>query len=239
MPEASSQRVLEVRRRVIGRVRTARSAVGSLAARVTTVMSDPRLSLQGRQEEVERIVGEERGSIEEELAGDRRDIEFVVDQAERHLEELTQVTPEILATRAAVLSPVLHGAMERPEVLLNAYRRRFGDLTDRRLLEEGAQAVIDGLGGSDGGNFAERWRSLQDELAVQRPPEERQALADRSELSELAAYLDAAERVVQADLAALGTEETSGEMGIARAFAVAEVNRYESTHGFESSQPQP
>ncbi len=226
----ASQRVLEMRQRVIGRVRASRSALEALREWVASTMSDARLSTQGRQEEVERIVGEGRGAFEEEIASARRDLEFGLNHAEQLLTRLTDVTPEVLAARSAVLSPVLHGAMDRPEALLNAYRRRFGDLTDRRLLEEGAVVVIDGLGGSDGGQFASQWSALQDELSMQRPPEERQALADRSELSELAAYLDNAERLVQIALGALGLDEVAPSAMISRAMVEAEDNRYESRH---------
>lgn len=66
---------------------------------------------------------------------------------------------------------------------------------------------------------------------MQRPPEERQALADLAALSELAAYLDNAERVVQAELDGLQAGGMTPEVGINIQFSVAEVNRYESEHG--------
>lgn len=146
-----SQRVVETRRRVMRRVVAARSGLAALSARVTEAMSDPRLSIQGRQEAVERIIAEGRALVEGEIASARGDIEFVIGQARAQLTELTEVTQEILATRAAVLSPVLNVAMENPGALLNAYRRRFADRTDRRLLGESAQVVVDGIAGSDGG----------------------------------------------------------------------------------------
>jgi len=202
-------------------------------------MSDPRLSIEGRREGVEEVLVEGRPAVEAEISAARRDVEDALAAAESRLAEVTSVSPEALAARAAVISPVLSGAMERPEALLNAYRRRFGDLTDRRLLEESAQVVIDGLAGSDGGQFAQGWNALQGELSMQRPPEERQALDDRAELSELSSYLDSAERLVRLDLAALEPGGLSDGQMVARPLPEAEVNRYESAHGLESSQPRP
>jgi len=225
-----SQRVLETIRRVMGRVASVRVALEALRLRVESVMGDVRLSEQGREEEVERILLEGRPAVEAEIHASRLDINAGVSQAEQRLSELTEVSPEALAARAAVLSPVLGVAFENPEALLNTYRRRFGNPTDRRLLEESAQVVIDGRAGSDGGQLEYDFNALQEELSVQRPSEERQALSDRSELLELASYLDSAERVVQADLDALRVEEVSSTVLIARENAVAEVNRYESMH---------
>jgi len=225
-----SQRVLETIRRVIGRVGAARSLVEALRLRVEGVMADARLSDQGRQEEVERILGDGHPAVEAELYAARVAVDDGVFQVERHLSELTDVPPEVLAARATVLSPVLNVALERREALLNALRRRFGDPADRRLLEESARVVIDGLAGSDGGQFEYDFNALQEELSAQRPPEERQALSDRDELSELASYLECAERVVRIDLDALRIEGVSDGLLIARERAVAAVNRYESLH---------
>jgi len=115
-------------------------------------MGDVRLSDQGRHEEVERILGDGRDAVEAELYAARVAVDGSLFEAERRLSELTDVSPEALAARAAVLSPVLNVAFENPEALLNTYRRRFGNPTDRRLLEESARVVIDGRAGSDGGN---------------------------------------------------------------------------------------
>lgn len=204
MPE--SQRVKETRQRTMGRVRAARSAVAALSNRVGSIWADVRLSQQGREEEAARIVGEARASILETLAAARRDVDAGLHHFDHVLGRLTEVAPEVLAARATVLSPILNSALERPEVLINAYRRRFHELADRRLLEESAEAVIDALGGSDGGQFAQRWRFQQEELAVGRPAEELQAVSDRAALSELASYLDSAERVVGLELANLDPE---------------------------------
>lgn len=134
-----SQRVLETIRRVMGRVASVRVALEALRLRVESVMGDVRLSEQGREEEVERILGEGRPAVEAEIRGARLAIDAGIFQAERRLSELTEVPPEALAARAAVLSPVLNVAFENPEALLNTYRRRFGNPTDRRLLEEMAE----------------------------------------------------------------------------------------------------
>jgi len=211
-------------------VGAARSLVEALRLRVEGVMGDVRLSDQGRHEEVERILGDGRDAVEAELYAARVAVDGSLFEAERRLSELTDVSPEALAARAAVLSPVLNVAFENPEALLNTYRRRFGNPTDRRLLEESARVVIDGRGGSDGGQLEYDFNALQEELSAQRPPEERQALSDRAELSELASYLDSAERVVRVDLDALRIEGVSDGLLIARENAVAEVNRYESLH---------
>ena len=224
------QLIPATRRRVVARVGAARAAVEALRLRVESVMGDIRLSVQGREEEVERILGEGRKTVEAELYAARVAVDAGIFQAERHLSELTEVAPEVLAARAAVLSPVLNVAFENPEALLNTYRRRFGNPTDRRLLEESARVVIDGRAGSDGGQLEYDFNALQEELSAQRPPEERQALAERAELSELASYLESAERVVRIDLDALRIEGISDALLIARERAVAAVNRYESLH---------
>ncbi len=236
-----SQRALETRGLVIARVHQARILVGEITAMVGSAMSDLRLSDQGRRERVERILAspEGRPGVAQEIAAARRHIEVTFELAGQELEELTAVTPDQMAARAAVLSPVLSSAMERPEGLINAYRRRYENLVDRRLLEESASAVIDALG-DNAGPFSEQWHNEQATLQLQRPPEERQALTDRAELEEQAAYLANVERVIQADLDALassagigadfGSEEASNTM-IARELALAEVNRYESRLG--------
>jgi|SRR5215211_934669 len=224
------QLIPDTRRRVIARVGAARSTIEALRTRIDRVLSDGRLSAQGQEEDVKKILDEGRPAVEAELYAARVAIDAGVFQAERRLSELTEVAPEVLAARAAVLSPVLNVAMERREALLNAYRRRFGDPTDRRLLEESARVVIDGLASSDGGQFEYDFNALQEELSAQRPPEERQALSDRAELSELASYIESAERIVQIDLDALRIEGVSDALLIARENAVAEVNRYESLH---------
>ncbi len=114
---------------------------------------------------------------------------------------------------------------------MRAYRRRFDDLASRRLLEETAESVIDALGGSDGGQFAQNWRFLREELAAGLPAEELQAEADRDALSELASYLDSAERVVNFGLNELDPEvELPDTAAIGVQMDYAAVNRYETEH---------
>ena len=182
-------------------------------------------------EDAAQAVEEGRSSILEILGGARRDLDFVLEDVERTLGRLTYVAPEVLSARAAVLSPILSAAMDRPEILINAYRRRFSELADRRLLEETAEAVIDGLAGSDGGAFAERWAAVQAEMAMGRSGEELQAVADREALQKLAKYLDSAERVVGFELASLDPRiELSEVERVAVQDDVAEIHRYETLY---------
>ncbi len=141
------------------------------------------------------------------------------------------MAPEEMSARALTLGPVLSSALDNREGLMRAYRRRFDDLASRRLLEETAESVIDALGGSDGGQFAYDWRALREELAAGLPAEELQAEADRDALSELASYLDSAERVVNFGLNELDPEvELPDTAGIGVQMDLAAVNRYESGH---------
>lgn len=229
MPE--SQRVGEIRERTIGRVRAARSGVAALSDRVGSIWADVRLSQQGREEEAARVVGEASPGILEELARARRDIDAGLHNVDSALGQLTEASPEEMSARALTLGPVLSTALENREGLMNAYRRRFGDLASRRLLEETAESVIDALAGSDGGQFAQSWRFLREELAAGLPAEELQAVSDRDALDDLSSYLDSAERVVHFELHGPDPGvEVSDTAAIGVQMDVAAVNSYESQH---------
>jgi hypothetical protein len=118
--------------------------------------------LQARIEELE----EERAAFEpssnghprvEEQERERQDVEVTRTQAEKALADARFVEPTMLAARAAVLQPVLSAAAQDPSVLINAYVRRFGNLVDRILLQETAEAMIDaGVGARVLGTMAAR-----------------------------------------------------------------------------------
>lgn len=229
MPE--SQRVREIRERTMGRVAEARSGVAAVSDAVGSIWADVRLSQQGREEEAARVVGEARADLLQPLAAARRDVNAGLHNVGQVLGRLTEVAPEEMSARALTLGPVLSSALENREGLMNAYRRRFDDLASRRLLEETAESVMDALGGSDGGQFAQNWRFLREELAAGRPAEELQAVSDRDALNDLGAYLDSAERVVNLELNNLDPEvRVSDTAAIGVQMDVAAVNRYESEH---------
>ncbi|MDP9485869.1 MAG: hypothetical protein M3Q49_08820 [Actinomycetota bacterium] len=229
MPE--SDRVREVRRRAIVFVGASREGVAALSNSVGSIWADVYLSQQGREEHAARAVREARPEILRPHADAREEVEVGLRDVEQALGRLTDVSPEEMSARALTLGPVLSTALENREGMMNAYRRRFDDLASRRLLEETAESVIDALGGSDGGQFAQNWRFLRDELAAGRPAEELRAEADRDALGDLASYLGSAERVVNFELNALDPEvEVSSTAGIGVQRDVAAVNRYESEH---------
>ncbi len=96
--------------------------------------------------------------------------------------------------------------------------------------------MIDSLGCSDGGQFAQGWRFLREELAAGRPAEELQAEADRTALDETASYLDSAERVVNFELNNLDPEvQVSDAAAIGVEMDVAAVNHFESDYSAPAS----
>ncbi len=105
------------------------------------------------------------------------------------------MAPEELQRRATLLSPVLNQAVEWPELLINLYRERHLEPADRSLIEGTVTAVIDALG-SDVGEFAQDWHSLQQELAFARDPQEAEALSHREALDETSSYLEHAQALV-------------------------------------------
>ncbi len=223
-----SERAQQTIRRSIERVGAARAEVGQLRDRVGVALSNARLSEEGKREEVERLVTEARRRIEEQLEAAKRAQETALKAAESKLDEVREVSPEVLSARAALLGPVLSGAHENPDALLNTYRRRFSDPVDRRLLEESAQ-LLDAFP-ERAGDFGYRWQQLQEELAGHRPPEERAALSDRWALQGLADYLAAAERLVGLDLTEIERGRLEGTELVIRAQDIAAVNAFESAH---------
>jgi hypothetical protein len=189
------------------------------------------LSQEGREEHAARAVAEARPEILRPLADAREEVEVGLRDVEQVLGRLTDVTPEEMRTAALTLGSVLSSALQNPEGLMNAYRRRFDDLASRRLLEETAESVKDALKGIERGQFDYDWRTLREELAAGRPAEELQAEADRDAFDDLASYLDSAERVVNFDLNELDPEvRVSDTAAVGVQMDVAAVNRYEAEH---------
>lgn len=223
---------VEIMRRVVGYVGQARTGTTELGVRVDAIWGNTeRLTIDGRRTDVAAAIAEGAGEIRDYLVVARGALMMGNAEVDGILNNLRYVSPEVMATRALILSPILSGALERPEALVNAYRPRFGDLADRRILEESASVVIDGLGGSDGGAFEERWRFLSEELEPSLPEAELEAKARSATLDELGGYLEAAQLVVEFDLSSLDPEggPTTGQMIGAERHNAA-LNRYEDEH---------
>lgn len=226
----------ELMRGIVGLVAQARKGTGELGVRVNTIWQNTeRLTIDARRADVAEAIAQGAVEIRGNLATARGSLLLGTTEVSATLNNLRYVSPEVMATRAAILSPILSGALERPEALVNAYRRRFGDLADRRILEESAEVVMDGLTGTEEGTaFAQLWRDLAEELAPSLPEAEREALAHRVTLDELGGYLEAAQLVVEFELSSLDPEAgpSTGEMiGIERHRAL--LNRYEDEHSSE------
>ncbi len=228
----NAEHLTDLQRRIIGFVREARGRVGALQGVVESIWAmEERLTPEARRKDVSMAPAEGRSGVEGILETARGALAMGYADIERTLGKLTEVEPEELAARAVVLGPVLRWAPERPERLINLYRQRHLSRADRLLIEETATAVIDALGGEDNYAFRDAWNGALKEVALQRGPEELEALSQREVLDGLASYLDSAQRLVGADLALMDPLVTGQErdrIAIARARAEAEVNRYET-----------
>lgn len=239
MNEEQWRRLVE---RIVGFVRVARSGVVTLETEINRIMSDTaRLTPEARRSDVATALAEGTTRIlailREEARTSLNNWIAVQDDA---LVKLTAVAPDQLEARSRVLQPVLNGALERPHVLINAYRQRHNLPADRKLLEETASAVIDGLGDLDNYEFRDSWRALQQEIAVSRGPEEAKARDYRAALDDMGTYLDNAEILVGADLTLLDpsiTGDRRGEILTQRAMVEARVNEWEANNAGEFSAP--
>jgi hypothetical protein len=157
------------------------------------------------------------------------------ERSQEKLEELRHVSDETLATRAAILGPVLSKAADDPDALLNAYLRRAPENTaDRRLLEQTAQAPLDaGIGGT---GFAERWQRAQQRLEI--PLSLRNLIDQMARLGEIEDHLDSASQVMAADLQehACGGLDVSASMN--REYHRAAVHRFENGTRLKDMTPE-
>jgi hypothetical protein len=189
-----------------------------------------RLTPEARASDVGLALGEGRTSILGTLEEARRVVSMGYKEIERQLSGMAHVNQDELDRRALMLSPVLAGAWDNPQRLINLYRARHLEPADRVLIEGVAAGLIDGLESEDGFASRDEWRSLEQELALQRSPEEQEALSDRAALDGLSEYLGNAEQLVGADLALLSPDlarEERENIAIGRSLAEANVNAYE------------
>lgn len=235
---AESQLVGQTRQRTHNSLTGARSGLSTLSNRVNQIQADTRWSDEGRSQQIAFALADGSVAFRGLLEDSQSNLRVEIQGADRRLSGLRQVPPEALNDRRQALGPFLQRAFDDPEVVLNLYRVYFEDPPSRRVLEDHVGNLITALG-NDGAALAEQWRALVEELAPQRPPEEQQALADRSALYELKGYLDAGEALMNIDLATLDEDGgLSAEAMLGRPFLEAAINGYESAHGLESSQPQ-
>lgn len=214
-------------------MRDARGQVGELSRRINSIMSNTaRLTPEARRDDVAAALGEERPRILAILAGEARSaLELEYAGVERTLGTLTAVSPEELAEAERNLRPALAAAAQRPDMLLNLIRERHQQPADRRLIEEAARGMIDGLGDLDNYAFRDAWNALEQQLTASRGPEEMEALGQRAVLDDLASYLDSAQQLVGIDLRLLDPSlagEERNTLLVTRAMPEAHVNRYES-----------
>jgi hypothetical protein len=231
----NAQQLQQLRAQIMMRAQAPRAEVETLRASIDRIMADSaRLTPEARRSDAAR-----------ELSGGMTAISGMMDDARGVLEggnaevdgvlvRLTAVSDEDLQDAHRRLSVALSLAGQRPEILLNLYGQRHGDPADRRLIEEAALALADGLGDLDNFAFRDSWRTLQQELAASRGPEEAEALGIRLELEGLGSYLDASEELVGIDLTLLDPIPTPGvdrdQVVVQRALVEARVNEYESLH---------
>jgi hypothetical protein len=232
----TAEEIVQIRRQVIGLVRVARSGVAALQTRVESIWGDVRLTEQAKRVDISTALGEGRvaieGLLEDEAVGA---LNRGVAQVERAIGRLKDVPADELSTTELALRPVLDAACREPVRLLNLYRQRHLRRADRLLIEQSTEAMIDALGDTDNYELRDSWRALQDELALARSDEEREALGYRDSLEELGAYLENARTVVEADLALLKLDLSQAEresLVVPRARAEAAINEFESGHAW-------
>jgi len=232
-----------IRIRIMQAVAEGRSVVEALAAEIEAVMGQTeRLTPEARRADVARLVAERRGRIERMASEARRVLVGARADQDADIATLVSVGPGELDAADRALRPVLNASAAEPGLLVNLYRSRHRDNAERLLIEQTAAALIDGLGGLDDYAFRDSWRSLQQELAAERGPEEMEANARARELDEMAEYVDASEAVAMVDLSLMdpaseaGAEERGG-MTVGRQLHEAQVNEYESNHASGAGVP--
>lgn len=224
----------QIQRQVIGHVRGAISGVEAVRNKKDSIWSDTeRLTEPARRKDISMVIIEGKVSIDGVMEDARDIVSRGNDEIDRTLGSLLHVEPEDLQRRATLLAPVLGAATHggNQERLLNLYKARHLQPADRLIIEEAASATIDALG-SDVGDFAQDWHSLQQELAVARDPQEAEALSQRGALDETSSYLDAAQALVQVELAVMDPsyDEDRDAAMIAQSLAEAEVTSYETSN---------
>ena len=154
-------------------------------------------------------------------------------QAERTARDartrLLAVDDTAMAARAAVLMPLLHAAASRPAILLTAYRNRFENLLDRRILEEAIDAALDAVPPTERLTLQEDFRRAQRDTAGRKSPAEQQADAAVDAAQALTPYAEQWATVLLAETkAALGLPVSSLD-AVASANAQAAVAHFAQT----------
>lgn len=238
----NSASMAELWRRVTGLVALARGGVGDLGVRVNAIWANSeRLTIEARRADVRAAIAEGAAEIRGNLELARGALVMANAEVDGTLKNLRYVAPDVMATSAAVLGPILNGALDHPERLEAAYRRRFADLADRLVLEKSAAVVADALAGTEEGTaHAERWRRLTEELAPTLPAQEREALAYRAFLDETGRYLVSAGVVVEHDLSVLDPERPAQDkLGGPTTREVVSVEAHRAQlHRYESGLPE-
>jgi hypothetical protein len=189
------------------------------------IRNDGRYSPEHRVELLQAALKEAYGVVDRRIASERQDVEVTRKQGEQALADARYVDPNLLAARAQILSPILNKAAEDPDALITAYTRRFGNLTDRILLQETAEAMIDA--GVSGPGFPEKWQRKTANLQL--PGEEAAALAQIEAAEEAAEYLDAVEGVADVRLREAAGQPVGGMERMRASWLTATVHRYENS----------
>ena len=146
--------------------------------------------------------------------------------AQQARERLTAVDETTMAARAQLLAPLLNAAGTRPAALIDAYRHRFEQPVDRRILEEAIGAALDSAEPALRLHLQELFRQARQDTAARKSPEEQQADAAVAAAHDLLGYVEHWSTVLQAETKeSLGLPLTSLE-AVAHANAAAAVANF-------------
>lgn len=176
----------------------AKADSAAVLASASGIAVDAAYSPSGRSEQLGKIVAAGRAAFSAQLAAVTTLIEGVKTAAAEDLAAATSVPDSDMATRAAILAPVLMNAVSNPSGLIRSYRRNFTSPIDRRLIEETASALLDALAEPERGRFQFALDQAKRELFASIPDVEREALLHVSDAEELAHYAGHVCRVVNA-----------------------------------------
>jgi len=194
-------------------------------AAIQRIRSDRRYSPEHRSELLEAALKEARGVVSKRIESERQDVAVTRKQGEKALADARHVEPDVLAARAAVLAPALSAAAQDPNALTRLFERRFENLTDRRLIAEAAEAMVDaGVGGPQ---FAEKWQ--RESARLELPEAEQEALEEIEAASEASGYLDAVEGLADLELRQAAGVPVGGMEHMHAARLAAIVHRYENS----------
>ena len=134
-----------MKRKAITIGRQVQAWLESAKSEVEKAKQDPYLPYAARPMEIQKIADKAINKVVELVTPIRHDIAHAIMEADKAAEKALAVPNDILATRAAILLPVLRNAAERPEVLLRTYEKNYGNLADRQIIEESMGMALDML----------------------------------------------------------------------------------------------